>query len=712
MMLTAAVGSLILARKRMMMEVIPQRLKDLWKEWELRALVFLSLASQISLILMGNRRKCNPKIMIKVPVWCAYLLADAVATMALGVLLNNLGEIYEKKGSVDDANNEVTAFWAPFFLLHLGGPDTITAYSVEDNELYLRHAFQLGVQTVTTLYIFLTAWNGSRLSFLTIPMIVIGFIKYGERTCTLWLASRDQLRDSMLTDPDPGPNYPKFMNEYCLKDAEGFYVEPKEVKDKVEITIPHREEDSTSDASNLIIAHRLFQTFKRLFADLILSFQDRDISQSLFQEMSQEDAFNVIAIELGLMYDMLYTKASVIYTPCGHVRRLITIMLTCIVLGIFSFTDKQHYSKVNISITYLLLGVAIFLELYAAYALLLSDQSNVWFIQQKKSKYLKAINCMESVVKPPRWSSSMGQYSLTHVCLKEKPCYKILRCGFISELWEKHRYKNYKELPRYLQKSIFKYVKKRCDQLKENIGSNVSLRDLCTKRGSIALVKYNKHLSLDWSIKDVEFDQSIVIWHIATELCYYSHSWGNISGDINRKMGKLLSRYMMFLLLLYPSLLPAGIGLIRFRDTLSEGKNFWEERMSIFCTSQTHATKACDRRKERRIQACKMLLKVKTQVLPIKVKGDRSKSVLFDACRVASALNEISDSKNRWKMVRDVWLEMLTYAASQSRGSEHARQLKRGGELLTHVWLLMAHFGMTDQFQISQGHARAKLDVK
>ncbi|KAK3220565.1 hypothetical protein Dsin_014535 [Dipteronia sinensis] len=143
-----------------------------------------------------------------------------------------------------------------------------------------------------------------------------------------------------------------------------------------------------------------------------------------------------------------------------------------------------------------------------------------------------------------------------------------------------------------------------------------------------------------------------------------------------------------------------------------EVKDTAQERESIFESQPTHATEASDKKRKRRVEACRMLLAVKTHVPPIKVKGDRSKSVLFDACRVASELNEISDTKQRWKIVRDVWFEMLTYAASKGRGSQHARQLKRGGELITHVWLLMAHFGMTEQFQISQGNARARLVVE
>ena len=97
---------------------------------------------------------------------------------------------------------------------------------------------------------------------------------------------------------------------------------------------------------------------------------------------------------------------------------------------------------------------------------------------------------------------------------------------------------------------------------------------------------------------------------------------------------------------------------------------------------------------------------------PSEVKEDRSKSVLFDACKLATSLKKHYGKEDMWKLVSQVWLEMLFYAASHCGWSDHAQQLRRGGELLTHVWLLMAHFGLTEQFQISQGYARLKLSVQ
>ena len=51
-------------------------------------------------------------------------------------------------------STDLLAFWVPFLLVHRGGPDTITAFALEDNELWLRHLFSLEFQLGVTLYVF------------------------------------------------------------------------------------------------------------------------------------------------------------------------------------------------------------------------------------------------------------------------------------------------------------------------------------------------------------------------------------------------------------------------------------------------------------------------------------------------------------------------------------------------------------------------------
>ncbi|KAF8017326.1 hypothetical protein BT93_H2495 [Corymbia citriodora subsp. variegata] len=99
---------------------------------------------------------------------------------------------------------------------------------------------------------------------------------------------------------------------------------------------------------------------------------------------------------------------------------------------------------------------------------------------------------------------------------------------------------------------------------------------------------------------------------------------------------------------------------------------------------------------------------VKTELNSTVSKGDRSKYVLFHGCQLASQLDKIKEPK-KWEIISEVWVEMLCQAASKCKASYHAQQLRRGGELLTHVWLMMAHFGLTDHFQIPATPAIAKL---
>jgi hypothetical protein len=55
--------------------------------------------------------------------------------------------------------------------------------------------------------------------------------------------------------------------------------------------------------------------------------------------------------------------------------------------------------------------------------------------------------------------------------------------------------------------------------------------------------------------------------------------------------------------------------------------------------------------------------------------------------------------KKRWEIIEEVWMEMLAYAAAHCPWKEHAQQLRRGGELLTHVCFLMLHLGLSEQYE-------------
>uniref|UniRef100_A0A5B7BVN3 DUF4220 domain-containing protein n=1 Tax=Davidia involucrata TaxID=16924 RepID=A0A5B7BVN3_DAVIN len=680
------------------MQIFPKKLTTLWNRWELRAMVLLSLSLQIILIGLGNRRKYNTRIWLRIILWLSYLSADWVATVALGVLSNSQGD-----SDSEGPSYVIMAFWAPFLLVHLGGPDTITAYALEDNELWLRHLLGLVVQVGVALYVFVRSLNPTDLNFVALPIFVAGIIKYGERTWVLRSASSQHFRESLLPRPDPGPNFAKFMEEYNLKDREGY---------KLSWTVtpaPTTTAHYYADATFLNAAYDFFLTYRRLFADLILSFQDLEKSLSFFQESSWENAFQVIEVELGFMYDILYTKATIVYSVWGVFLRFTCLSSTIIALVVFCTIDWHGYSQVDVGISFLLLLGAIGLEIYAILLLLSSDWTLLWFSKHDNlgvnliKKVISPFNCVTSKRK---WSNSMAQYNLLSSCFKYKPamCCKILKCACIHRIIDDYLYESSEDVSPNLKESIFK-------QLVENSKGASEFRDckkLCACRGEQVLQKHDCLEKLGWSVKD-EFDYSILLWHIATDLCYYSDygdEGANFVPHAKCKESKLLSNYMLYILVKRPFMLPNGIGQIRFQDTCAEAMEFFEEdRTKFFQEDKTINL------------ACKKLLQVDIKIPPAEVKGDRSKSVLFDACKLAKSLQSLETQKQwgkqqKWEMVSHVWMEMLSYCASQCRWNHHAQQLRRGGELLTHVWLLMAHLGITEQFQISQGHARTKLIVE
>ncbi|KAK9997282.1 hypothetical protein SO802_021968 [Lithocarpus litseifolius] len=203
-------------------------------------------------------------------------------------------------------------------------------------------------------------------------MFIAGMVKFGERIWLLRSASNDEFRDSMLPQPDLGPNYAKFMDGYSANKAEGFKISVGTI----------------IDTSTVVRRNN--------FSDLILSFQDRKNSRSFFLDtkMTYKKAFEVIEIELGFMYDLLHTKAT------------------------FLIIDKTAYAKIDKIITLLLLVGAIVLEIYAEIVLLSSDWTMLWLSKQKKP--LKDLNFKVNsffkscfglcflLPRDERWSDSMA----------------------------------------------------------------------------------------------------------------------------------------------------------------------------------------------------------------------------------------------------------------------------------------------------------------
>ena len=721
-------------------------LKHIFNQWELRTCILLSLFLQVLLILAGPLRRIVSHKSLDILLWSAYLLADVTAIFAVGLISSKQNDLSNQcKNAPSPSSTVLATFWAPFLLAHLGGPDPITAFALEDNELWLRHLFALFTQCGAVIYVFYQSLRPENLWIPSLLMFLCGIIKYAERTYALYCASANTFRDSMLRDPDPGPNYAKLMGEYISKkDAKlPTRIEMLPEPDRVIKVVNRMKTTELAPLEVVQYAFKYFTNFKGLVVDLIFSFRERNQSRDFFLARSYEDAFRVVEVELNFLYDVLFTKLPVVYYKAGFFCRAVSVGAIVTSLVIFHYVDKKKFNPegFEVGITYTLLIGGIALEAIAFLMLIFSD----WTVVKLKpspdenpndqSWTGRFIRCVVSTnftrgkiicwflnigtvrgdgsrsePTDSRWAESIANYNFIFYCLhrrsktKERFYDQFGLRAFIDEMVYTEHYR----LASDMKEFIFKELK-----MKSEMADDLdTAKEICSARGEWVLrIEGYSGSELFSYVSDVDYDESLLLWHIATELCYndkedvtYQREQDRSLDEFHRRISKRISDYMIYLLVMKPGMMSAvsGIGLIRFRDTRAEAYKFFESELST-------ADKSLPAEQLQKT-ACERIINVNTDVKPVTIKGDRSKSVLFEAARLAKELKK-EEYKRKWEIISKVWVELLSYGASHIRSSAHAQQLSKGGELITVVWLLMAQLGLGDQFQINEGHARAKLIV-
>ncbi|KAL4637071.1 hypothetical protein ACB092_03G054400 [Castanea dentata] len=268
-------------------------LKHVWDTWNVRVVILVSLTLQIILIVVAPFRKRTTNKAVIMSIWVSYLLADWAASFAVG---------------------------------HI----SITAFALEDNELWLRHLFSFGVQLAVTLYVFWLTFPKNKLLIPTLLMFAAGIIKYFERTRALFLASLGRFRKSLLKDPDPGPNYAKLMEEYSSKKEAGLPTKiemTREPGKESKLAANVRQPGKLSEIEVVTYAYHYFQKFKGLIVDIIFSYRERNESRDFFLNRNAEDALKLIELELNFIYEAFYTKVLVVHSKTGYIFRLISIVL-------------------------------------------------------------------------------------------------------------------------------------------------------------------------------------------------------------------------------------------------------------------------------------------------------------------------------------------------------------------------------------------------
>ncbi|XP_048447297.1 uncharacterized protein LOC125480456 [Pyrus x bretschneideri] len=688
---------------RTMQLPIPKELMNIWDVWNLRGCILLSLAVQVFLTLSAPfRQQCRSKLLLGL-IWSAYLLSDWVAAVSIGIIAKSQTEICGSRN-----NEDLLALWASFLLVHLGGPDTITSFALEDNEFWLRHLIQLILQVLAAAYCFYLTLVENRLWIPTILVFVAGTVKFGERTCCLYLASLDHFGETALPKREPGPDYEEAVDIYSTMRSVKVEMPPTRPlhtvkainhKKNPKFTVDGVTQEYLKDMQLLQGIISLLRKLQGLIIGLLLSSKDRERSRDFFLKRTPISAFQLIEYELSFMYEVLHTKVAVVLHKIGYLLRLFTFCSTIGALILFILVEKDEfekheYGKFDIVLTFALLGVAIVLDILSVLLkLIFSDWTiialrNIW-----SQRYIPSW-----ILKRRRWSGSVSQYNMIRNCLDERPEWVFTIGGYVGV----------RGILDKIKVSLFSSSEKFTDELKGFMFKQLRLKSLeannrrtameaCSQRGDWALLLTSDYVKFKWSVGEYQYAESVLLWHIATEL-YFAKTLEEADDDERRKICKILSDYMFFLLVMQHKMMAPFLGNwhIVFQDTCAEAKRFFSKH-SI-----------SDYR-----NACNKITDVKAKFRSAAVKGSKSKSVLFDACFLAGELGELEKlERDPWKLMSRVWVELLSYASIKCRPIVHAQQPSRGGELLTFTWLLMYHLGLGTQFYELENHAEKMVPTK
>ncbi|KAG5563895.1 hypothetical protein RHGRI_000176 [Rhododendron griersonianum] len=157
----------------------------------------------------------------------------------------------------------------------------------------------LVVQLSAVIYVILMSWKKSWFSFMSLPALVAGVIKYGERTLVLkWVSDEKYLHRRP---------YGSLSDKY-----------PTKGHDYVRV---------------LVVAYEHLDRFM-WYLDQgggTLGATD-DGWANHWDSMEANILWDALGVQMGLMYDLLYTKAAVIYSKRGFIMRCISFGCTVNVL--------------------------------------------------------------------------------------------------------------------------------------------------------------------------------------------------------------------------------------------------------------------------------------------------------------------------------------------------------------------------------------------
>ncbi|CAN6216774.1 unnamed protein product [Urochloa humidicola] len=687
-----------------------------WDEWQLRVLVLGSLGVQLFLLFAAPMRKYTIPRWFRTFIWLAYIGSDALAIYALATLFNR-----HARGSGGYAGwpRALEVLWAPILLIHLGGQEEITAYNIEDNELWTRHTVTLVSQVTVAVYAFCKSWPSSgdrRLLASAILLFVIGVLSFSEKPwaqrracinrlaavssrvhgrgrrkvnrCQLMLTELEELvkrcwrrtprtrskqEDPVLSD---GDKVHMILSDMSLLAASSALMKrQKFTRQRTRIRYIEVEGPTTDGVVAPTTAGPKVQANSTVEEELTTTAPGPghvEEDDQVLRPLSPR-------AEMGLKpwlrraFGLIYTRVNVVTTPTYLAYHMLLVpSLHAAAIALFATSNKRGYDRWDVRVTYTILAVTAALDVLAETIrqLLYKVMSVVGVpaLCETLPQY-NVIGSARRRARPAtgwllRWAARLGLEEEYLVCRRDESLYGRV-AGFVMAGLVGATSGRAKGLDLGSYRAF----------TAGNWAMGVDLQQRCGP-------------TIRRSLRE-SFDESVLVWHVATDLCFRRRPPPAAAGDAGKReeCTRAISNYMAHLLSFRPDMLMTGSR----RHLLAEAVEDVESIVRVA-------------KKQRGIDEEAALLEL------IEEEGKAEHPVyplIHDACRLSKELLEMLDdgSGTGWEVMYRVWLGMLCYSASMCRGYLHAKSLGEGGEFLSFVWLVLSLKGaktLADKLQMPE----------
>ncbi|XP_056159759.1 uncharacterized protein LOC115671845 [Syzygium oleosum] len=687
-------------------------------------LVIFTAFLLLFLVAFGScRRRCSGGV-FRLVIFTAYTLSTYVLTYALGLMQEA------------PFRNELFPVWAVFLMIILGSADSISAYSLEDNEQWKSYNWQIMIKLIWLL--FLIDWyfrDTSNTGFGTPYLLVVLTLKADERARALMAASRQSLErytkvvaDYMSVEHESGEVDPVRMRGYtylvrgeeerpvntfvrakqfikrCLGKEEGALARhhrtPLDNVDELitiekvwmcEGTLLSSEGDPHKKLKDKCLSFALFKLLRLRYAGYSLPQEAHKKTWNLIRHglLSKEDgykrAFRVVEDELTFLFDFFYTKYSIIFQPGRLLFKLLEFIY--VTLSIWSTTSiltyyKRHDNNYQLGTMPNGLSIEVVVTSVMIISFIMVELMQFFFVGF--SEWAKVIWICKYVQKKS-WQENVWIERIIRAICRVKLMrpweQKLHQYSFLESCsYKPSRLLNNKMMAVYIdqtrdgqrQSTPIKLPEEVKQAVFHTLKANYSAK---LENGQASLRMNNESKKLSWACRLETQTQVIIVWHIATSFCEHQLPLGRSDSPATRRsflVATSLSKYVAYLVAFAPWLLPDHPYVVEY---VFDRAIIEARDFFLNCKRMEDWVKA-----------------MKENSSGLSARGE---TVINQGARLGNQLaNDINNKDMIWRILADFWAEMVLYVAPSDNAKAHAEHLTRGGEFVTHLWALLYHAGI------------------